>query len=51
MSVFRWRFTEACDSLICCGNCDECEYEFDDECEDCKIEIEEDNDGEVQSEN
>ena len=24
MSVSKWKWTEACDSKPCCGNCDEC---------------------------
>lgn len=27
MSVSRWRWTEECDRIPCCGNCDECEVE------------------------
>lgn len=31
MSVSRWRWTESCDSKPCCGDCDECSEETEDE--------------------
>lgn len=29
MSVSLWRWTEKCEGKPCCGDCDECEEEYD----------------------
>ena len=31
MSVSLWRWTEECDKRACCGDCDNCGYEEEDE--------------------
>lgn len=34
MSVFRWRYSEKCEGKYCCGDCDKCNEESEDENED-----------------
>lgn len=31
MSVSRWNYTEECEGQPCCGDCDSCSIEYDDE--------------------
>lgn len=41
MSVSKWKYTEECDGEYCCGDCDLCDKEPEEESEDLTDEINE----------